>query len=392
MICASVVLPVPGGPQKMSEPRSSRSICVRRGLPGATRCSCPTNSSSVRGRMRSASGRVRSDGHFRGMVEKKLIHLFHHGGTERDLAISSRSMTLGNALGFEVDLISNCQCTACCGNAMSQARRAFPFSSSLCLCASVVRSLSLLFASNLIQHNTRRHPRIQRFHMRRMRDGHDLIHCASRSRGTPAPSLPIKMANGPVSLASCSGVPLCEEVATRRSPRRASAAALRSTSTLAIGKPEYRSRRSPHHFRVERARPCLRRAALRLRQKPPPSARSSPDSPDPARPQSPAPVPWRFGQNIFQRKRLHRTSAATPCGRIAGDSGGKQFVGQQQASRHWRRSAAEAARPWSRRNSGRRRRGTSARCEWLPPQCACLQWRNARRASDRRRQRPHAVP
>ena len=41
MILASVVLPVPGGPQKMSEPMSSRSICVRSGLPGPTRCLLP---------------------------------------------------------------------------------------------------------------------------------------------------------------------------------------------------------------------------------------------------------------------------------------------------------------------------------------------------------------
>ena len=60
MILASVVLPVPGGPQKMSEPVSSRSIWVRSGFPGAIRGSWPTNSSSVRGRMRSASGLVRS--------------------------------------------------------------------------------------------------------------------------------------------------------------------------------------------------------------------------------------------------------------------------------------------------------------------------------------------
>ena len=45
-------------PQKMSDPVSSRSTCVRNGLPGPIRCSCPTYSSSVRGRMRSASGRV----------------------------------------------------------------------------------------------------------------------------------------------------------------------------------------------------------------------------------------------------------------------------------------------------------------------------------------------
>src|SRR5216684_434923 len=74
MICASVVLPVPGGPQKIREPRSSRSIWVRSGLPGPTRCSWPTNSSSVRGRMRSASGRVRSPGLSPlGMVGNRLM-------------------------------------------------------------------------------------------------------------------------------------------------------------------------------------------------------------------------------------------------------------------------------------------------------------------------------
>src|SRR5262249_42466453 len=56
IICASVVLPVPGGPQKTIEVRRSSSIRRRRSLPLASRCSCPTNSSSVRGRIRSASG------------------------------------------------------------------------------------------------------------------------------------------------------------------------------------------------------------------------------------------------------------------------------------------------------------------------------------------------
>ena len=58
MILASVVLPTPGGPQKIIELASSRSICTRSGLPGPTRCSWPTNSSRLRGRMRSASGAV----------------------------------------------------------------------------------------------------------------------------------------------------------------------------------------------------------------------------------------------------------------------------------------------------------------------------------------------
>jgi len=56
---------------------------VRRGLPGATRCSWPTNSSSVRGRMRSARGRVRSpELSPLGMVWNRLTEPFHHRVTE----------------------------------------------------------------------------------------------------------------------------------------------------------------------------------------------------------------------------------------------------------------------------------------------------------------------
>ena len=53
---ASVVLPVPGGPQKMAELSRSCSTSRRSGRPGPTRCACPTTSSSVRGRKRAASG------------------------------------------------------------------------------------------------------------------------------------------------------------------------------------------------------------------------------------------------------------------------------------------------------------------------------------------------
>ncbi len=56
MTRASVVLPVPGGPQRMIDWSRSRSMASRSGLPGARIASCPTTSSSVRGRMRSASG------------------------------------------------------------------------------------------------------------------------------------------------------------------------------------------------------------------------------------------------------------------------------------------------------------------------------------------------
>ena len=53
---ASVVLPVPGGPKKIDEDTRSSSIARRSAAPSPTSCGCPANSSSARGRMRSASG------------------------------------------------------------------------------------------------------------------------------------------------------------------------------------------------------------------------------------------------------------------------------------------------------------------------------------------------
>src|SRR6266446_807964 len=53
---ASVVLPVPGGPQRIMEWSCPSSSARRRTLPGPIRCCWPTTSSRVRGRMRSASG------------------------------------------------------------------------------------------------------------------------------------------------------------------------------------------------------------------------------------------------------------------------------------------------------------------------------------------------
>jgi hypothetical protein len=56
MMRANVVLPLPGGPEKITEGNRSASIARRRSLPGARMCSWPTNSSSERGRIRVASG------------------------------------------------------------------------------------------------------------------------------------------------------------------------------------------------------------------------------------------------------------------------------------------------------------------------------------------------
>ena len=55
-IAAMVVLPVPGGPQSSRDIDWSPSISWRSGAPVARSCSCPTSSSSVRGRIRTASG------------------------------------------------------------------------------------------------------------------------------------------------------------------------------------------------------------------------------------------------------------------------------------------------------------------------------------------------
>ena len=56
IIRASVVLPTPGGPQKIMEEIWSLSIKRRRTLPLPKRCVCPTYSSRVWGRSRAASG------------------------------------------------------------------------------------------------------------------------------------------------------------------------------------------------------------------------------------------------------------------------------------------------------------------------------------------------
>ena len=53
---ASVVFPVPGGPHRMIDDSRSASIRARSGAPGPSRWGWPTISSSVRGRIRAASG------------------------------------------------------------------------------------------------------------------------------------------------------------------------------------------------------------------------------------------------------------------------------------------------------------------------------------------------
>ncbi len=61
IISAKVVLPTPGGPQKIIEDTRSVSIISRSILPFPSNCFCPTNSSKVLGRTRLASGVLFSD-------------------------------------------------------------------------------------------------------------------------------------------------------------------------------------------------------------------------------------------------------------------------------------------------------------------------------------------
>src|SRR5574344_341065 len=56
IIWARVVLPTPGGPQRMNEERLPESIMLRRIHPGPTRCSWPTYSSRFLGLIRSGRG------------------------------------------------------------------------------------------------------------------------------------------------------------------------------------------------------------------------------------------------------------------------------------------------------------------------------------------------
>ena len=73
MMRASVVLPTPGGPQKIMEETWSLSIRRRRTLPGPSRCFCPTYSSRVRGRSRAARGWLRSPDASNSDVCSKLV-------------------------------------------------------------------------------------------------------------------------------------------------------------------------------------------------------------------------------------------------------------------------------------------------------------------------------
>src|SRR5262249_54673150 len=67
---AIVVLPVPGGPQRIIECSLPSSSARRRTFPGPTRWACPTTSSRLRGRIRSARG-AEAEGESGGAVSNR---------------------------------------------------------------------------------------------------------------------------------------------------------------------------------------------------------------------------------------------------------------------------------------------------------------------------------
>jgi hypothetical protein len=73
MMRASVVLPDPGGPQKIIEGMRSLSMAVRRKRPSPSSSSRPTTSSNVRGRRRSGSGASAFAGGSKGAVSKRVM-------------------------------------------------------------------------------------------------------------------------------------------------------------------------------------------------------------------------------------------------------------------------------------------------------------------------------
>ena len=80
MTWASDVLPVPAGPKRMTELNVSFSMAARSQLPSPTASVCPTTSSSVRGRMRTASGATSRFRSFSIAVNK--VSIARNGTTE----------------------------------------------------------------------------------------------------------------------------------------------------------------------------------------------------------------------------------------------------------------------------------------------------------------------
>src|SRR5258708_4932484 len=187
MIWARVVLPTPGGPQKMIDPGSSRSICRRRGFPGARMCSCPTNSSSVRGLIR----RARGEGG--GGVWNKLMEESGH----REIGKSEhrktgkpehRNIRSSDHLIFRPSFIFYLSCWKVRVREFIEAdlRLRFP-DVPISRCSDVQISRCLSLSRRLIQHNRSGDSGVQRFDAGRMRNGHQFIGLRQHIGGDPPP-------------------------------------------------------------------------------------------------------------------------------------------------------------------------------------------------------------
>ena len=99
---ASVVLPTPGGPQKNIEPILSPSIIRRSTLPLPKSCSCPKNSSRLRGLSLAASG---SGAAFSKIVRSSCI-TFSVRGYPRFM-IAALSTAAAQAIGSSAERISD---------------------------------------------------------------------------------------------------------------------------------------------------------------------------------------------------------------------------------------------------------------------------------------------
>src|SRR2546426_8190290 len=104
MILASVVLPEPGGPQKMHDPTSPRRISSPSALPGPRRFSWPRKPSRVRGRMRAASGSAEAWKREGSDIVRKLER-FDTWRTAQELACEAYLLTLNPQLSKHFALI-----------------------------------------------------------------------------------------------------------------------------------------------------------------------------------------------------------------------------------------------------------------------------------------------
>src|SRR5262249_33862457 len=102
MSLASVVLPTPGGPQRIIECGLPASKARRNGLPGPSRCCWPTTSARTLGRIASASGGAGPRGGNRSVIRVReaigLVDVADHVRSLGRREAEERRVQLGIAL------------------------------------------------------------------------------------------------------------------------------------------------------------------------------------------------------------------------------------------------------------------------------------------------------